>query len=147
LIRDRILAVVTAVAVAAVAGCGDEGSDPDEVRAAFVAAVDAAAVGDVDGPNVTTSKDVSYLTGSGVVDGDPESAAEQVASGLRDDGWDVSEPAPAGGGNGMTVVANDGNVVIQISLYTKVGVNTAPQGAVLAQIRAAPADAGLAWTS
>ena len=147
MIRGRILAVVTAVAVAAVAGCGDEGPDPDEVRAAFVAAVDAAAVGDVDGPNLTTSKDVSYLTGSGLVDGHPESAAEQVASGLRDDGWDVSEPTPAGGGDGMTVVANDGNVVIQISLYTKVGINNAPQGAVLAQIRAAPADAGLAWTS
>jgi len=147
LIRHRMLAVVTAVAVVAVAGCGDDSSDSDEVRAAFVAAVDAAAVGDVDGPNVTTSKDVSYLTGSGVVDGDPASAAEQVASGLRDDGWDVSEPAPAGGGDGMTVVANDGNIVVQISLYTKVGVNTAPQGTVLAQIRAAPADAGLAWTS
>lgn len=79
-----------------------EGADPDEVRAAFVAAVDAAAVGDVDGPNVTTSKDVSYLTGSGVVDGDPESAAEQVASGLRDDGWDVSEPAPAAAGLAWT---------------------------------------------
>ena len=88
---------------------------------------------------------MSYLTGSGVVDGNPESAAEQVASGLRDDGWDVSEPAPIG--EGMTVVASDGNVVVQISVYTQVGVNIAPQGTVLAQIRAAPADAGLAWTS
>ncbi|HSL74451.1 MAG TPA: hypothetical protein VK853_08285 [Ilumatobacteraceae bacterium] len=129
----------------AVAGCGDKNFDSEEVRAAFVAAVGAAAVRDVDGPNVTTSKDVSYLTGSGVVDGNPESAAEQVASGLRDDGWDVSEPAPIG--EGMTVVASDGNVVVQISVYTQVGVNIAPQGTVLAQIRAAPADAGLAWTS
>ena len=145
--RHRILAVVAALAVVAVSGCGDDSSDSDEVRAAFLAAVEAADVGDVDGPNVTTSKDVSYLTGSGVVDGDPESAAEQVASGLRDDGWDVSVPAPAGGGEGMTVVANDGNVVVQISVYTQVGVNIAPQGTVLAQIRAAPADAGLAWTS
>ena len=145
MIRHRILAVVTAVAVVAVAGCGDNSSDTDEVRAAFVAAVDAAAVGDVDGPNVTTSKDVSYLTGSGVVDGDPESAAEQIASGLRNDGWDVSDPAPIG--EGMTVVANDGDVVVQISVYTEVGVNIAPQGTVLAQIRAARADAGLAWTS
>jgi hypothetical protein len=146
LTRHRILAVVTALAVVAAAGCGDDSSDSDEVRAAFLAAVEAAAVGDVDGPNVTTSKDVSYLTGSGVVDGDPESAAEQVASGLRDDGWDVSEPAPAAWG-GMTVVANDGNVVVQISVYTQVGVNIAPQGTVLAQIRAAAADADLAWTS
>ena len=109
MIHRRILAVVAAVVVLAVAGCGDGGSDSDVLRAGFDAAVDAAGVNDVDGPNETTSKDVSYLTGSGFVDGDPDIAVEQVAAGLRDDGWDVSEPTPVGEGMTVRVATSPGN--------------------------------------
>jgi hypothetical protein len=138
---------MTAVAAAAlfVAGCSDGDTGSDELRAGFDAAVTAAAASDVDGPNETTSKDVSYLTGSALVDGEPEVAAEQVAAGLRDDGWEVSEPAPLD--EGMTVVANDGDVVVQVSVYTQVGTNTAPDGSAIAQIRVASVDSGLAWAS
>lgn len=145
MIQHRALTVVTALAVVAFAGCDDGDADTDALRAGFDAAVEAADVDEVDGPNETTSKDVSYLTGSGLIDGDPASAVEQVAAGLRDDGWDVSEPTPAG--EGMAVVANDGTVAVQVGVYTTVGVNAAPEGSVIAQIQVAEVGAGLAWTS
>jgi len=114
------------------------------MRAGFDAAVAAVAASGVDGPDETTSKDVTYLTGSGLVDSDVDAAVEQVASGLRAEGWEVTDPQPAG--DGTAVVASDGNVAVQFAAFSRVGTNDAPEGMTIVQLQVAPVDAGFDWT-
>jgi len=111
------------------------------MRAGFDAAVAAVAASGVDGPDETTSKDV---TGSGLVDSDVDAAVEQVASGLRAEGWEVTDPQPAG--DGTAVVASDGNVAVQFAAFSRVGTNDAPEGMTIVQLQVAPVDAGFDWT-
>jgi hypothetical protein len=129
-----------------VVGCADDdgGFDQEALRAGFDAAVAAAAVSDVDGPDEATSKDVRYLTGTGRVDGDVDAAIEQVTSGLWAEGWEVSDLQPAG--DGIAVVARDGNVAVQFAAFPRVGTNDAPEGRTFVQVQVAPIDAGFDWT-
>lgn len=143
-----IVAVVALVPlVAGLAGCDD---DPDTARAGLEAAFDsvgdAAGATDLDGPNQTTSKDITYVTGTGVVTGSPDEASAALVVALEADGWDVGEPEASGGGVVVVAVTPDGAAAAQVGLYSTVGTNAAPAGSSILQIQVADIDAGLAWT-
>jgi hypothetical protein len=144
-VTHRIVALVLFVAVLAAAGCERAGSaDRDALIAGFDAAVEAVDATDVDGPNETTSKDLSYLTGSGLTEGDVEAALARAISGLHADGMEVGDPTPVE--DGAVVAAHDDTIAVQIAVYPKTGLVEAPEGMSIVQISVAPADAGLAWT-
>jgi hypothetical protein len=144
-VTHRFVAILLFVAVLAAAGCEGAGSsDQDALVAGFDAAVEAVGLTDVDGPNETTSKDLTYITGSGLTEGDVETALERAISGLRADGMEVGDPTPAG--EGAVVAAHDDTIAVKVGLYPQAGVNEAPEGMSIVQISVAPRDAGLAWT-
>jgi hypothetical protein len=144
-VTHRIVALVLFVVVLAAAGCERSGSaEQGALIAGFNAAVEAVDATDVDGPNETTSKDLSYITGSGLTEGDVEAALERAISGLRADGMEVGDPTPIE--HGAVVAAHDDTIAMQIAVYPKAGVVEAPDGMSIVQISVATADAGLAWT-
>jgi hypothetical protein len=145
-VTHRVVAIALFVAVVlTAAGCEGAGSaDQDELIAGFDDAVEAVVVTDVDGPNETTSKDLTYITGSGLTEGDVETALERALSGLRAIGMEVGDPTPVE--QGAVVAAHDDTIAVQIGLYPRAGVNEAPEGMSIVQISVASADAGLAWT-
>lgn len=145
--RAVAAAVVMLSAAATGVGCSDDTADVEEILAGFAAVAAAVDVDELDGPNETTSKHITYLTGRGLVEGDPEAAADRAVSGLRDAGWEVREIGPGGGGAGVRVVANSGDVTTQIAVYSVAGLNAAPEGSSIIQIAVAPDDAGLGWTN
>jgi hypothetical protein len=140
----RIVSVMVFVAVVA-AGCEHAGSaDRDALVAGFDAAVEAADAIDVDGPNETTSKDVTYFTGSGLTEGDVETALARAVSGLLALGMEVGDPTPVE--QGAVVAAHDDTIAVQIAVFPRAGVIDAPEGMSIVQIGVASVDAGLAWT-
>jgi hypothetical protein len=144
-VTHRVVAVVLFVAGLAAAACESaESADHDALIAGFDATVEAADVTDVDGPNETTSKDLTYITGSGLTEGDVQTALERAISGLRVIGMEVEDPTPVE--QGAVVAAHDGTIAVRIGLYPRAGVNEAPEGMSIVQIAVASADAGLAWT-
>lgn len=141
----RVAAVVLVVAVVASAGCGGAGSaDQDALVAGFDAAVAVVQVTHVDGPTETTSKDLTYITGSGFTEGDVETALKRAISGLLANGMEVEDPTPVE--EGAVVAAHDDTIAVQVGVYPRVGVNEAPEGTSIVQISVAPVGAGLAWT-
>lgn len=141
----RIIAVVLLMAVVAAGGCDDfDSADQDALIAGFDTAVEAVDATDVDGPNETTSKDLTYITGSGLTDGGVETALERAISGLLADGMEVGDPTPVQ--DGAVVAAHDDTIAVRIAVFPKAGLVEAPEGMSIVQISVAPADAGLAWT-
>jgi hypothetical protein len=140
--------VAVVLSVTGGVGCsGDDAAGREAMRAGFAAVAAAVDVDDLDGPNETTSKDVTYLTGSGLVEGDPDAAVDRAVSGLRAAGWEVSEVRPGGGGDGLRVVASSRDVTTQIAVRSVAGLTEAPEGSSIIQIAVASSDAGLAWTN
>lgn len=141
----RFGAALLSGALLIAAGCGDDGSsDQDALIAGFDAAVEAVGASEVDGPNETTSKDLTYITGSGLVEGDVDMALERAIDGLRADGMEVGTSTPVE--EGAVVAAHDDTIAVQVGVYPRAGVNEAPAGMSIVQISVAPVDAGLAWT-
>jgi hypothetical protein len=131
--------------MSAAAGCGDdESSELGVLVAGFDAAVEAVDASEVDGPNETTSKDLTYITGSGFIEGDVETALERVVSGLSADGMEVGDPSAVE--DGAVVTAHDDTIAVQVAVFPRAGVVEAPAGMSIVQIQVAPLDAGLAWT-
>lgn len=141
----RVVAVLVSVAVLAAAGCEGAGNeDRDSLIAGFDAAGEAVDATDVDGPNETTSKDLTYITGSGFTEGDVETALERAISGLRADGMEVGDPTPIE--EGAVVAAHDDAIAVQVAVFPKAGLVEASEGMSIVQISVAPVDVELAWT-
>lgn len=66
---------------------------------------------DVDGPSETTSKDLTYITGSGVTEGDVETALARAISGLHAIGMEIGDPTSVE--QGAVVAAHDDTIAVE----------------------------------
>lgn len=150
--RSAVAVARVAAAVALIlclSGCDDGESESGQagLEIVFDTVVVASNATDVDGPDQTTSKDINYVTGTGLVAGTPDEASAAVAGSLEANGWDVSEPTPTEGGLIIVAVTADGDAAAQVSVYSAVGTKRAPAGSSILQVQVADADAGLDWTT
>ncbi len=91
---------------------------------------------DVDGPNETTSKDLTYITGSGLTEGDVETALARAISGLHALGMEIGDP---------TSVEQGAVVAAHVAVFAQAGLSEAPEGMSVVQIGVASVDVDLAW--
>ncbi|MBK5221773.1 MAG: hypothetical protein JJE52_02635 [Acidimicrobiia bacterium] len=104
-----------------------------------------------DEPDVTRSKSTQYATATGRADGDQEAVVRHLETALGRAGWVVevveamdttSRPST----QATLVRVRRDELVVQMGIYDRVGLNDAPPGTRWVKLSVAHEDAGLGWT-
>ena len=132
--------LVAAVAVLLLGGCSSGGADDPKVRAAADDLITTLGLDNVDGPNKTTSKSISYLGATGTASGSTTEVSTMVERVLVEQGWEMRESDES-----RFVASRDG-VATQVAVHSKLGSTIPPDGTSFVQLSVAEPTDGLGWT-
>lgn len=133
-------ALAAVVATLLLGGCSSGGADDPKVQAAADDLITTLGLDNVDGPNKTTSKSISYLGVTGTASGSTTEVSTMVERILVEEGWEIRENA------GSRFVANRNGVATQVAVHAKLGGNVAPDATSFVQFSVAEPTDGLGWT-